>query len=208
MERFEQLEQELQKFVPFRIRYKDEQWEMQLLNLLVFWFNPSFLTSFTTVIGSTIYFPTRSYVTQRPEDAMRTLAHEVVHLLDMERIGFFPFMVAYGFPQILALGVLSFPWLGWWACLFLIFALPWPAPFRARFEARAYALDLLTCPPTYRLRMKTHVEELFAGWSYYRMYPFKDQVYPMVKAYVDKVENAQEPTLLKVLLVYEMVAES
>lgn len=208
MQQFDQLVEEFQHIVPFRIRFKDERWEMQLLNLFVFWFNPKFLTHFTTVIGSTIYFPNRAYLSQRPESAMRTLAHEVVHILDMERVGFFPFMLGYGFPQIFALGIFLFPWIGLWALAFLIFAFPWPAPLRARYEARAYAIDLLTCRSYEQAPLKRQFENLFTGWDYYRMYPFQDQVIPMIEDWVKQIEKGEERDLLKVLLVYEMVAEN
>ncbi|MEL6625721.1 MAG: hypothetical protein AAFQ92_09370, partial [Bacteroidota bacterium] len=55
MTQFEQLCDELQQVVPFQIKFKDESWEMQVLNVFIVWFNPNFMTSFTTVIGNTIY---------------------------------------------------------------------------------------------------------------------------------------------------------
>ncbi|MEM7369321.1 MAG: hypothetical protein AAF587_12030 [Bacteroidota bacterium] len=208
MSQFDKLSQELQKLVPFRIRYKDESWEMQLLNLFVLWFCPSFLTNYTTVIGSTIYFPNRSYIHQHPESAMRTLAHEVVHLADASKWSFPLFSAAYLFPQILVLGVLSFPLLGFWALLFLLFAFPIPAPFRFYFESRAYALDLLTTPELNRKEVLHRVSKHFGSWDYYRMYPFPDQVQSSIQHWADKAESGEDKTLLKVLLVYELVSEA
>ena len=153
MRTFEQFEAELKRLTPYRIRFKDEAWEMQALYLFVFWFCPDFLTRFTTVIGRTIYFPNRQYLERYPQVATRTLAHEAVHLLDQQRWGKGLFILSYLFPQILSLGVFLFPFMGPFSLLFLLFLAPWPAPFRAHIEARAYAMDYLTSEP--RLREAT-----------------------------------------------------
>lgn len=208
MDRFEHLAKELHTVVPFNIKYKDESWEMQVLNLFVIWFCPNFLTQFTTVIGNTIYFPSRAYVRWNPDGAMRTLAHEVVHILDMDKWtpGFF--MGAYLFPQILALGVFTFPFFGLWSLLFLIFLLPIPAPFRYYFEARGYAMDVLTAHPGHRAEMVERSLDHFTGWNYYKMYPFEEQVREAIKGYVVRAEAGEDKDLMKVLLVYELVAEN
>jgi hypothetical protein len=205
---FERLTQELQQLVPFRIKYKDEAWEMQLLNLFVLWFCPGFLSRFTTVIGSTIYLPSQAYVRQHPESAMRTLAHETVHLLDAEKWSFFGFSLAYLFPQVLTLGIFTFPLLGPWALMFLVFALPVPAPFRFYFESRAYAMDLLTAPRASRRETLLQATQHFSSWDYYHMYPFPDQVTSSIKHWAEKTEAGEDKDLLKVLLVYELVAEA
>lgn len=205
---FDKLQQELQTIVPFRIRYKDESWEMQLLNLFVLWFCPSFLTNYTTVIGSTIYFPNRSHIYQHPEHAMRTLAHEVVHLADAQKWSFPLFSIGYLFPQILVLGVFTFPLIGIWALIFLIFAFPLPAPFRFYFESRAYALDVLTSPESHRQEVIEHASKHFESWDYYKMYPFREQVQQTIRNWTAKAETGEDPILLKVLLVYELVSEA
>ncbi len=207
MERFDRLVQEFQALVPFRIRYKEEAWEMQFLQALIGWFCPGFLTRFTTVIGSTVYFPNRAYVELYPEAAMRTLAHEAVHLMDADRLSWPVFGFAYLFPQILAAGVLLFPWLGLWALAFLVFLLPIPAPFRARFEARAYALDMLTARPDQRQDCVEGAIQHFESWNYYRMYPFPDLVEEQLYYWAETIESGQEKTLLKILLVYEWIKE-
>lgn len=208
MSSFDYLSAELKALTPFRVRYKDEAWEMQVLNLFVMWFCPGFMSRFTTVIGSTIYFPNRAYVEQHPRAAARTLAHEAVHLLDAERIGFFLFALSYLFPQILVLGVFSFPWIGPWALLFLLFALPIPAPFRAYIESRAYAMDYLTTGPALREAALVGITSHFSSWSYYRMAPFPEAVSEQITTWANAAETGQEKTLLKVLLVYEMAVES
>jgi hypothetical protein len=205
---FDQFSAELKQLTPFRIRYKDEAWEMQALNLLVMWFCPQFMNRFTTVIGSTVYFPSRLYVERYPQSAMRTLAHEVVHILDAERVGFPAFMLSYLFPQGLVAGVFTFPWLGPWAFLCLLFALPWPSPFRFYFESRAYALDYLTLPPEQRPAALTGMTRQFGNWDYYRMFPFPQAVRQRILHWAEEAETGRDKTLLKVLLVYEMASGS
>ncbi len=207
MKAFEQFEAELQRITPYRIRYKDEAWEMQLLYLLVFWFCPDFLTRFTTVVGKTIYFPTRQYLEHYPQVAIRTLAHEAVHLLDQQRWGRGIFILSYLFPQIFSLGIFLFPFIGPFALLFLLFLAPWPAPFRAHFEARAYAMDYLTSEPRLRPATLEGIVKRFSNSDYYRMFPFPDQVKASVMHWVHLAESGKDPELLKVLLIYEMATE-
>ena len=208
MNTFEQFAEELQQLTPYRIRFKDEAWEMQLLNLLVMWFCPEFLTRYTTVIGRTIYFPNRLYVRHHPRSAMRTLAHEAVHLLDQRRWGTGLFALSYLFPQVLGLGLFLFPWIGAYAFLFLIFVAPWPAPFRYYFEARAYALDYLTAAPPFRDATLRGIAHQFESWDYYRMYPFPDAVEAKVLHWARQAEEGNDKNLLKVLLIYEMATEA
>jgi hypothetical protein len=205
--RFDILEAALREEVPFRIRYKDESPEMEAIAVFVEGFSPDFMDRYTTVIGSTIYFPNRHFLFHSEEQAMRTLAHEAVHLLDAERWSMPLFSLAYLFPQILAVGVFLFPWLGIWALTFLLFLLPLPAPFRFYFESRAYALDLLTLPRSEREPVMERIIEEFAGWGYYRMFPFRKLVAQSLLHWVRKAEKGKDPILLKVLLLYEMAAE-
>ncbi|MEZ4829799.1 MAG: hypothetical protein R3C61_26475 [Bacteroidia bacterium] len=207
MDRFEKFSEELQQIAPFTIKYKDESWEMQLLHIFAMPFCPDFLTHFTTVIGSTIYFPGRSYIQQNQDAAMRTLAHEVVHILDMDRWTPGLFIGTYLFPQILALGVWLFPFLGFWSLLFLLFLLPIPAPFRAYFEARGYAMDVLTAPTFHRSKVLDHAVSHFASWNYYKMFPFEEFVRNQITRWVEKAERGEEKDLMKVLLIYELVVE-
>jgi len=59
------------------IKYKDESLFMKALGLLLS-FNKTFMTSFTTTIGSTIYFPSRKWLAERnPETTIAIVAHEV-----------------------------------------------------------------------------------------------------------------------------------
>jgi hypothetical protein len=207
MRAFEHFCAELQTLAPFRIRYKDQSWEMQLLGLLVLPFCPDFLTRYTTVLGQTVYFPSRAFVEADPERALRIMAHEAVHLLDFKRFGPVPFALAYLFPQVLTLGVFAFPWLGLWSLSFLFFLLPLPAPFRFWAESRAYALELLTYPRANRARRLREVSQHFFSWSYYKMYPFSPQVSEAIEGWVQQAEQGEDRDLLKLLLIYEWARE-
>lgn len=207
MTRFDYFVSELQQLVPFRIRYKDESWEMQLLNLVALWFCPDFMTRYTTVIGSTIYLPSREYVEVHGDSVLRTLAHEVVHMLDAERWSEPGFMFLYLTPQIFALGILLFPFFGFWALLFLLFLLPIPSPFRFYFESRGYAMDVLTAEEVFKERTLQRCVEHFQSWDYYMMFPFPQVVERTIRYWVNRAERGHDKTLLKVLLVYEVVNE-
>ncbi len=207
MTEFDILERELQQISPFRIKYKDESWEMKLLYLFIWWFCPNFMTSFTTVIGNTIYFPDRDFIRLHENSAMRILAHEFVHLLDAEEWSEPAFMISYLFPQIFAVGVCSFPYAGWYALFFLLFLLPFPAPFRFHFESRAYAIDILTSPMMYREQMIKKCAQYASSWSYYKMFPFHMLAEQQIKKWVLKAEKGEDKILSKILLVYEMVKD-
>ncbi|SFF07778.1 hypothetical protein [Thermoflexibacter ruber] len=167
----------LQKEVPVRIKYKDESWEMRLLYFFIKWFNPHFMTDFTTVIGYTVYFTNRKFIEQCPKQAMQILAHEAVHLLDTKRFSFPIFALAYLFPQVLIVFALLFP-INAFYIFFLFFALPLPAPFRAYFEARAYSLDIILGK-----RSIESVIKYFISWDYYKMFPFKEKIVSVLEKY-------------------------
>ena len=108
-------------------------------------FNPGFMTDYITTIGRTIYFPSREDILDGKQ--WDVLAHEGIHLRDHHEHPIL-FNLSYGFPQILAL--LSFGAIGafWnlWFLLFLFFlvaAAPFPAPWRARSERRAYIMSMV-----------------------------------------------------------------
>jgi hypothetical protein len=167
----------LQKEVPVRIKYKDESWEMRLLYFFIKWFNPHFMTDFTTVIGYTVYFTSRKFVEQNSAQATQILAHEAVHLFDTKRLTFPVFAFAYLFPQVLIVFVFLTP-INAFYMLCLLFALPLPAPFRAYFEARAYSLDII-----FGKRSMDNVIKYFISWDYYKMFPFKGKITSVLEKY-------------------------
>jgi hypothetical protein len=102
-----------EKFSGFSLRFKDESSLMKALGFLVSPFNPKF-QDMTTVLGQTVYFPSRIGYESDPTRSFVTLFHESVHMWDGENNPAW-FRVSYLFPQILALlpallfAVLSWP---------------------------------------------------------------------------------------------------
>ncbi len=208
METFERLATELGKHVPFRIRFKDESTEMEVLDAFVGWYCPDFMTDYTTVIGSTIYFPNRYDFSSQPHRAVRSLAHEAVHMLDAQRYSNILFSLGYLFPQLLVLGVFLFPLLGLHALWFLLFALPIPSPIRFYFESRAYALDVLTAEPEDQADTLDWAVGHFASWNYYRMWPFEQWTERAIRYWIKRAEAGKDPVLTQVLLMYEWAVDN
>ena len=160
------------------IRYKDESAWMRCLGALMFW-SPRFSKHMSTVIGKTVWLPSREWA---KADEMRTwivLAHELVHVADAAKVSGLVFSLAYLFPQCLALLaplalVPGFEMM--WYCM--AFALPIPAPFRAWIEYRGYAAQLACCYWR-RLQLGAPIENIsrqFTGGSYFFMWPFSGMV--------------------------------
>lgn len=101
------LEDEIRKHAPkFEIRFKNESKLMRFIGKILF-FNKTFMTNYTTVLGPKVYFPTKEYYESNPVGSFDTLSHEFVHIMDDNRHPFL-FKLKFAFPQILAvLGVLS-----------------------------------------------------------------------------------------------------
>lgn len=165
----------LVEFMGMKIRFKDESKFMKFLGFLLF-FNKNFMTTYTTTIGSTVWFPSREFVKARP-DVWKILCHEAVHYEDAKKykIGFY---LWYLFPQVLTpLALLAV--FNLWFLLFLVCLLPLPAPGRKWAEMRGYAMTLaveywrshqrLAGPPD-------QIVKQFTGMSYYLMWPFKTAV--------------------------------
>lgn len=103
----------IQKDVPkFTVAFKDQSALMKLLGFLARPFNATFMTSYTTTLGNTVYFPTESFYESYPDKTLRILAHEYVHLYDGQK--HWSFGLSYVFPQILAvLPIIAFAVLAW-----------------------------------------------------------------------------------------------
>jgi len=198
---FENLIELASEKLPLKIRFKDKSKVMKILNSLIGWFAKDFMTRFTTTWGYTIYFPSEAYIKENPQLATRILAHELVHLLDAQKHGKALFTFAYALPQILFLGIFSFPWLEAWAILFLVFLLPLPAPFRYYFESRGYAVSMMTHPQ--KTDNPIPYLSYFTGWIYYKMFPFPKKVTQKILEWRTKTEQNQAPILQKVMKWYE-----
>lgn len=173
---------------------------MKVLNGLMRFLVPTFMTHYATTWGYTVYFPSKQYVAEDPDRAMRLLAHEAVHLLDSRRWTIPLFVFSYLFPQVLVLGVLGVPWLGPWAWAFLGFALPWPAPGRFYWEARAYALSMWL---RYESVQTLPYRAYFTSWVYYRMFPFPKKIDHALAHWGRTIQTAKDPILHQVWTHYQ-----
>lgn len=199
---FQELITTAQTFFPdLEIKYKDQSPFMKLLGKLLF-FNKSFMTSFTTTVGSTIYFPSESFVKLRPISSEIILLHELVHVNDAKKLNKFFFGFLYLLPLAfipLALLLFLFSWKI--ALLLLVLcAAPLPAYFRMHFEKRAYLVSLYcTQQLAVRKQFTVNLEKSAAGYvdnfkdsSYYFMWPFKNLDKDFADAVV-KVKAGQKP---------------
>lgn len=96
-------EAHLRKDVPsLKVRFKDASLLMRVLSLLLYPFNPNFLTDYATTLGHTIYFPSKAKYEESLVNSMAVLSHEYVHMWDSRKHPVW-YKVSYVFPQILAL---------------------------------------------------------------------------------------------------------
>jgi len=170
----------------FGIGYKDVDPLQRAITKVMFWTD---YTQFISTNAPKVYFENEAYI--RQHWPWKTLEHEWVHLKDADTFfGLLPFMplwfnrkvfgAAYLFPQILGLGALGaigaifFPPL--LACLgCLLFAAPWPAPFRAWAEVRAYRRSIELRPSMEEQKVEEY-SKYFTGPDYYFMWPFKQGI--------------------------------
>lgn len=166
-----------------KIRFKDETWHQKLLAKLAF-FNPEYM-NFTTTIGNTVYFPTRSSFENQPTLWTEVLAHELRHLHDSAA---YPvvFQVSYLLPQLMAVLAVPFLIMGitmgpWWllGLAFVLCLAPLPAPWRKKWEMAGYTTSMAVLywesnwNPT---SLPGYFVKNFTSSSYYFMWPFGKNV--------------------------------
>lgn len=165
-----------------KIKYKNESKLMKFLGLFLF-FNNKFMTNYTTVVGKTVYFPDEAWVDRNRERAARVLCHELVHITDEDRIGAFTFRMTYLFPQWLSVFSLFAFLVGPVALIFLLFLAPLPAPFRAFWEMRGYAMtDAVHYRATGKFANISWLTSQFTTNKYYFMWPFEKSLIAEIKS--------------------------
>ncbi len=199
---FQELVTAAQKYFPdLSIKYKDNSKFMKFLGFLLF-FNRSFMTSYTTTIGSTVYFTTEDYTKTNPVSASVVLLHELVHVKDAKKLSKVLFGFLYLTPQILAVLALPLLFISWKIALpvLLVFASPIPSYFRMLFEKRAYMVSLycinaLSTKYKFKPLLATQEEYFlnnFKGPSYYFMWPFPGLKKDFDAALI-KIKDGQRP---------------
>lgn len=194
-------------FPDLQIKYKDTDPFMKVVSTLLF-FNSAFKTQFITTIGDTQYWPTQQYITDNPQAASEVFIHECTHMYDEKRIGALPFKLGYLFPQLLALPVLLLLFVLTWKIalpLVILCLLPWPAPWRAYFERRAYFVSMRVGYSLFNWDPKVMAPSFarfFKDSSYYFMMPFgEDDKFAAEAANLlaGKPESASDPALDKMI---------
>ena len=200
---FENLVIESKKHFPdLKIKYKNQSWFMKLIGFL-FFFNKSFMTKYTTTIGSTVYFTDESNVKNRPVSSAITLLHELVHINDAHKVSKPLFGFLYLTPQILSLLLLPLLFvLNWYIILplMLLFLLPIPSFFRMYYEKKAYITSLyvintlsikLNFKPLLASQEKQFLIQ-FKNASYYFMWPFSNLEKDFADA-IEKIKKGERP---------------
>jgi len=183
------------QYIPkFKIAFKDKSKFMKLLSVILF-FLPSFMTRYTTTIGYTVYFPSETNLDKNPEGNLRVLAHEFVHMMDYKKYNIL-FSLGYIFPHIFAvfslfaLMAISFSNLWLLSLLMLLLALPLPAYFRMYFELRGYTMSAAFNVWTgSNFPKEDWLLSIFAGSSYYFMWPFKDNMKKRMVVMFDRIKD-------------------
>lgn len=159
-----------------QIRFKDESFFMKLLGFILF-FNPKFMTNYTTTIGRTVYFPNHKWLAEKKDDVAHVLAHELVHIRDADEAGSLIFSYGYLFPQSFAVLSLFATFVSPWWLLCLLFLLPIPAPIRTYYELRGYAItDATYYKSTGEFTDISWMSSQFTSGSYFFMWPFKNNI--------------------------------
>jgi hypothetical protein len=194
---FHALQAKIRGRVPgFRIRYKNESWWQKLIGFFLF-FNPKYMTRYTSTFRYTVWFPSRKFVNESRMRAFKILSHEYVHLLDRKKAPFF-FELLYASPQFfvvfMLLAVLSIWFSNWWlmALASLVFVAPWPAWGRAVLEMRGYAMGMainIWRHGDLKKATEEWIVEHFTGWDYYRMWPFSGDVNEWIEEYKGYISN-------------------
>jgi hypothetical protein len=198
---FQELVQSAQLHFPkLLIKYKNESLLMKILGKIMF-FNKDFMKSYTTTIGSTIYYPNETFIKSRPVSSNTILLHELVHINDSKKITSLVYSFLYLFPQILILLFFPLLFVSWKvALLALLFAAPLPAYFRMNFEKRAYFTSLyvlneygkkLNFNPSLDKQKYDFVTQ-FKGSSYYWMWYFSGIEKDFDDA-IEKIRNNERP---------------
>lgn len=187
-------------FPEINIKFKNKSLFMKIVDKILF-FNKDFMSSFTTTIGSNIYFPSEEYVKNSPITAIVILLHEIVHIYDSNKTNKFLFGFLYLFPQILALLAIPLFFVSWKiAIFFLLFLLPFPAYFRMKAEKRAYASSLyvihqLSLKKNFKIELNKQKENYISYFKkndYYFMWLFSS-IDTNFDEYLIKIENGQKP---------------
>jgi hypothetical protein len=192
-------------FPTFQVEYKDQSQLMGVLGKILF-FNPQFMTDYTTTLGDTVYAPNEQFVADNQQDFSTILIHESVHMYDNKRLSIL-FALGYMFPQILSVLALLLFLVTWKIALplLVISLLPLPAPWRTYFEQRAYFAGMYARQQVFGADPNAdgaYYAAFFKDGSYYWMWPFgKEAAFAQEAANIiaGKPSCASEPELFQMV---------
>jgi len=169
-----------------KILPKADSMLMRTIGFILKPFNPTFMESYITTIGATIYVP-ENFLQQSQEIGMlEVLGHETQHIIDYTK-NRVVFVLGYLFPQCLAsLSLLAFfgflnPWMWLWF-LALLFLAPLPAPGRYLFELNGYRTSILIVRKVYNYtdeqmgQIYQWVTHQLTSGNYYYTFPFPEKI--------------------------------
>jgi hypothetical protein len=169
--------------IQMKLVNKDSSTLMKLIGWFIKSFQPNFMDRYITTLGNTVYIPQSTVNNLGDLNLLEIIGHESVHARDANKYGKIKFGFLYLFPQslaLLALGAISGIVLGPLALIFLIFLfslLPIPAPWRYKFELKAYRTSLLfatrvhNAGPEHLQAIKNWIVEQLSGKPYYCCWP-------------------------------------
>ena len=161
----------LNEFPKFRLVEKKKSFLMKAINvfLLIITFGKmkTFMKSFTTTLGYTVYTPEKW---EESFDRIGILKHERVHMRQMREYGRIWFSVSYLFL--------------WFPCVF--------AYFRKKYEQEAYTETLRHSAKTYGIKyvestfLRESIISSFTSASYFWTWPFRKSI----EAWYDETVNS------------------
>lgn len=173
------------------VSFKNESKLMRLLSWLLF-FNKKFMTKYITVIGKTVYFPSREWLEKNRESAARIMCHEMVHIGDEKMVGSAVFRLSYLFPQCMSIFALMGFFVGPIALIFLLFLLPLPAPFRTFWELRGYAMtDAVLFKKYNQFADDDFLTKQFTTSKYYFMWPMKKTLWTEIEKNRERIKSGE-----------------
>lgn len=166
---------------PVRVVAKSAHWHQRAaataLRVLTFGGQRTYLSDYVTTLGHTIYVPD-GFDAWAPAHALEVLRHELVHVRQFERLGWWVMILVYGFlplPAGLAWGRARLEWEAYRETLRAV----------AEYEGLAAA----RAPSLHR-----HIVTRFTGPDYGWMWPFPRAVQGWIDAALDEIERELPPT--------------
>ncbi len=183
----------------FEIRFKDESKLMKLISPFAGIFNKTFMTEYTTTLGTAVYVPTEQWLLKDQPGNVGVLAHELVHLKERARRGTTAYTLSYIFPQILALlsplamlAPLSACFL--LSLCFLICLAPIPSVGRRNIELNGYTMSMAVGYWRTGVISDADIDwaaAQFTGPAYYFMWPWEEDVLHELRLRAIKIRTGQ-----------------